>query len=102
MPMVQIIFVVMTRYILCKNLECCCPLEEGQEFCDNCNTPSPLFLKLNSVVNEGSLLGHTEDGAEYRLPLTFPSYGFYGITGSRKTTLSRKLAIDAENSGIKL
>lgn len=92
----------MTKYILCKNLECCCPLEEDQDFCDNCNTPSPTFLIQAAVSTEGSLLGHTEDGTEFRLPLTFPSYAFYGITGSRKTSLSRKLAVDAENSGIRL
>ena len=92
----------MTEYILCKNLECCCPLEEGQEFCDNCNSPSPIFLNQAPPSAEGSLMGSTEDGVEYRLPLSFPSYAFYGITGSRKTTMSRKLAVDAENSGIKL
>lgn len=94
--------VVMTKYILCKNLECCCPLEDGQEFCDNCNSPSPLFLRQIPSNREGSLIGHAEDGEEYHLPLSFPSYAFYGITGSRKTTLSRKLAVDAENSGISI
>jgi hypothetical protein len=93
----------MTKYILCKNLECCCPLEEGQEFCDNCNTPSPTFLNFASISpKEGSLLGYTKAGSEFRLPFTYPSYAFYGITGSRKTSLARKLAIDAENSGIHL
>jgi hypothetical protein len=93
----------MTKYVLCKNLECCCPLQEGQEFCDNCNTPSPLFLKGYSISPvQGSLLGHTDDGLECHLTITFPSYAFYGITGSGKTSLARKLAVDAENSGIKL
>lgn len=93
----------MTKYVLCRNLECCCPLEEGQDFCDNCNSPSPSFLRAASDLrSEGSLLGHSLDGNEYHLSLTFPSYAFYGITGSRKTSLARKLAIDAENSGIKL
>lgn len=78
-------------------------MEEGQDFCDNCNSASPMFLKSRYVLEvEGSLLGHTLDGNEFRLALTFPSYAFYGITGSRKTSLARKLAIDAENSGIKL
>jgi len=92
----------MTRYVLCRNLECGCPIPESQDFCDNCNSPSSTFLKSGPAFTEGSLLGYTQDGSEFRLPLTFPSYAFYGITGSRKTTLSRKLAVDAENSGIKL
>lgn len=93
----------MTKYVLCRNLECGCPIPDNQDFCDNCDTPSPNFLKKSApAFTEWSLLGHAREGSEFRLPLTFPSYAFYGITGSRKTTLSRKLAVDAENAGIKL
>jgi hypothetical protein len=92
----------MTRYVLCSNLECSCPLKEGQDFCDNCNAPSSSFLFPDSISAEGSLIGHVKDGSEYRLQPSFQSYAFYGITGSGKTSLARKVAIAAEIRGIKL
>ena len=97
--------VVMTKYGLCKNLNCSCPIEEGQDFCDNCDTPTPWFLKAQSheVFDDGgSLLGHTPEGKEFRIPLTLSGYAFYGVTGTGKTTLAMKTAVDASAEGIKL
>src|SRR5690606_11618120 len=54
----------MTRYVLCRNLECGCPIPESQDFCDNCNSPSSTFLKSGPAFTEGSLLGYTQDGSE--------------------------------------
>jgi predicted transcriptional regulator len=77
-------------------------LKEGQDFCDNCNAPSSRFLFPDSVRTEGSLIGHAQDGTEYILEPSFQSYAFYGITGSGKTSLARKVAVAAEVRGIKL
>ena len=92
----------MTKYTLCSNLSCSNPLKEDQDFCDNCNAPSPHFLNPPGRPDEGFPIGHAQDGCIYCLPLTFPSYALYGITGVGKTSLAKKLAVFAEISGIKL
>ncbi len=78
--------------------------EQANGFCNYCSSPLPSFLHSpeQSRILEGVLLGHLENGVAFHLPLNFASYGFYGITGVGKTTLAMQLAVDAENSGLKL
>ncbi len=78
--------------------------EQANSFCNYCSSPLPTFLHSpeQSQILEGVLLGHLENGVAFHLPLNFASYGFYGITGVGKTTLAMRLAVDAENSGLKL
>jgi len=54
-------------------------------------------------MGRGTLLGYLSDGASFHLPVNSFGYhfAFYGVTGSGKTRLAMKLAIEAENSGIK-
>lgn len=94
----------MTKYFLCRNLECGCPIPEGQDFCDNCNCPSPLFLSPPGPdrIGSGVLLGYVEDGSEFRMRLDYIHYALYGMTKTGKTTLAMKIAVEAEHAGIRL
>jgi predicted transcriptional regulator len=49
-------------------------------------------------------LGYLSGGSRFHLPINYFGYhfAFYGVTGSGKTRLAMKLAIETENSGIKL
>lgn len=77
---------------------------QSNGFCNYCSAPLPSFLHSpeQSQVSDGTLLGHLENGVAFHLPTTFAGYAFYGMTGVGKTTLASKLAIEAENYGIKL
>lgn len=94
----------MTKYTPCRNFECSCMIEQGQDFCDNCDTPTKWFLKPAEKERSdgGALLGYDSDGQEFRIPLTLSGYAFYGMTGVGKTTLAMKTAIDASAAGIRL
>jgi hypothetical protein len=48
------------------------------------------------------LIGYNIEGHEFRMPLTFSGYAFYGMTGMGKTTLAMKTAVDASARGIRL
>lgn len=58
----------------------------------------------NPSSANGIFLGTTLSNNEFRLPLEYLPYhfAFYGVTGSGKTRLAMKLAIEAEKNGIKL
>ena len=75
-------------------------------FCTYCHAPLPSFLHppKPEQVSKGIFLGYLSDGNEFHLPLDHLGYhfAFFGVTGSGKTRLAMKLAIEAENSGIKL
>lgn len=94
----------MTKYVLCRNLECGCPIPEGQDFCDNCNCPSPLFLSPPEPdkIGRGALLGYVDGRREFRMNLDYIHYALYGMTKTGKTTLAMKIAVEAENAGIRL
>ncbi|MDW8034627.1 MAG: DUF87 domain-containing protein [Nitrososphaerota archaeon] len=73
-------------------------------FCTYCKSPLLNFMKnMKNQNREGVFLGATCNG-EFSLPLEYLPYhfAFYGVTGSGKTRLAMKLAIEAENKGIKL
>ncbi|MEM2695673.1 MAG: DUF87 domain-containing protein [Thermoproteota archaeon] len=59
---------------------------------------SPNLLSANGIF-----LGTTLNDNKFHLPLEFLSYhfAFYGVTGSGKTRLTMKLAIEVENNRIK-
>ena len=90
--------------MLCRNLECCCPLEESQEFCDNCNTPTESFLQgsHDPIQKSGCHVGCDSKGYEVHIPIDRSGYAFYGVTGMGKTTLAMKVASRVSASGIKL
>ena len=74
--------------------------------CTYCSTPLPNFLHSPNPeqVNNGVHLGYLHEGGEFRIPLSQFGFhfAFYGATGNGKTREAMKLAIEAENSGIKL
>jgi hypothetical protein len=74
--------------------------------CTYCSAPLPNFLHSPEPeqVNRGIHLGYLSDDNEFRIPLSHFGYhfAFYGATGSGKTREAMKLAIEAENSGLKL
>lgn len=53
-------------------------------------------------VKDGSLLGYALDQKEFRISLAYSGYAFYGVTGTGKTTLAMKTAVDASMNGIQL
>jgi len=55
-------------------------------------------------MERGILLGYLSNGKSLHLPSSCFGYhfAFYGVTGSGKTRLAMKLAIEAENSGLRL
>jgi len=75
-------------------------------FCSYCKSPLASFMNSpNDLHNaNGIFLGTALNGNEFCLSLEFLPYhfAFYGVTGSGKTRLAMKLAIEAENRGIKL
>lgn len=74
-------------------------------FCSYCRSPLPSFMKpLNNQNVRGIFLGTDSNGNKFLLPFEYLPYhfAFYGVTGSGKTRLAMKLAIEAENSGIRL
>jgi len=94
----------MTSYEICLT---CGRLTQGQTgFCSFCDSPLMNFLKspLQQDVSEGIFLGYLSDGNPFHLSIDNFGYhfAFYGVTGSGKTRLAMKLAIEAENSGIRL
>src|SRR2546428_2507467 len=74
--------------------------------CTYCSTPLPNFLHSPEPqqVSNGVHLGYLHEGGEFRIPLSQFGFhfAFYGATGNGKTREAMKLAIEAENSGIKL
>lgn len=75
-------------------------------FCSYCSSPlSNLFHSPSpEEINRGILLGRLENGSEFRLPLEYFAFhfAFYGVTGSGKTRLAMRLAVEAERLGQKL
>jgi len=75
-----------------------------QPFCIK-NSPLPRFFRSPRLEsNNGIFLGTLQNGSAFNLPQEFFGYhfSFYGVTGSGKTRLAMKLAIETENSGTKL
>lgn len=94
----------MTSYELCIT---CGRLTQGQTgFCSFCDSPLMDFLHSPrpQEVSKGVFLGHLLDKNPFHIAADYFGYhfAFYGVTGSGKTRLAMKLAIEAENSGIKL
>lgn len=93
----------MTSYELCLT---CGRLTQSVGFCSFCHSPLMDFLHSPEPeeVSRGILLGYLSNRELFHLPNNVFGYhfAFYGVTGSGKTRLVMKLAIEAENSGIKL
>ena len=94
----------MTSYEVCLT---CGRLTQGLTgFCSFCNSPLMDFLHSPQPqeVSKGIPLGHLSSGGLFHLPTEYFGYhfAFYGVTGSGKTRLAMKLAVEAEKSGIKL
>jgi len=94
----------MASYELCLT---CGRLTQGQTgFCSFCDSPLMGFLHSPKPqeVSKGIFLGYLSGGSSFHLPTDYFGYhfAFYGVTGSGKTRLAMKLAIEAENSGVKL
>jgi len=91
------------RYAICLTCGRMTQAESG--FCNYCRSPLLNFMRAPDNQNtNGIFLGTDSDGNKFLLPLEFLPYhfAFYGVTGSGKTRLAMKLAIEAENKGIKL
>ncbi len=95
---------MVVKYWVCTTCGRLTPAETG--FCAYCKVPLPSFMDSadNFQTLNGIFLGRTSDNNELHLPLELLPYhfAFYGVTGSGKTRLAMKLAIEAENSGINL
>jgi len=93
----------MVSYELCLT---CGRLTQSRGFCSFCNSPLMDFLHSPKPkeVSRGIFLGYLSNRKPFHLSLDQFGYhfAFYGVTGSGKTRLAMKLAIEAENSGIKL
>ncbi|MCP8315790.1 MAG: DUF87 domain-containing protein, partial [archaeon] len=93
----------MISYTLCIT---CGRLVQGETgFCSFCSSPLMDFLHSpKQETCDGILLGHLSEGNSFHLPIEYFGYhfAFYGVTGSGKTRLAMKLAIETENLGIKL
>lgn len=94
----------MVSYEICLT---CGRLTQGQTgFCSFCDSPLIGFLRSPKPqqVSKGLFLGYLSGGSSFHLPTDYFGYhfAFYGVTGSGKTRLAMKLAIEAENSGINL
>jgi len=94
----------MTSYTICLT---CGRMTQGVTgFCNYCHAPLPNFLRPPKLrhAEKDILLGYLSNGKEFHLPLNQLGYhfSFFGVTGSGKTRLAMKLAIEAENRGMKL
>lgn len=74
--------------------------------CTYCSAPLPNFLHSPepNQVNRGIHVGYLSKGGDFRIPTTYFGFhfAFYGATGSGKTRGAMQLAVQAENSGIRL
>jgi type IV secretory pathway VirB4 component len=89
------------KYWVCTTCGRLTPAVSG--FCIYCKAPLPSFMNSPDQNNNGIFLGFNQDN-KFFLPLEFLPYhfAFYGVTGSGKTRLAMKLAIEAEKVGLKL
>lgn len=92
------------RFSICLTCGRMTQAESG--FCSYCRSPLPSFMRTpngNQNAN-GVFLGTASGDGRFLLPLEYLSYhfSFYGVTGSGKTRLAMKLAMEAESRGIKL
>jgi len=92
---------VLMKYWVCTTCGRLTPAGSG--FCTYCKAPLPSFMNSPDQNNNGIFLGFNQDN-KFFLPLEFLPYhfAFYGVTGSGKTRLAMKLAIEAENAGLNL
>ncbi len=94
----------MKRYVICPG--CGRLVNAESHFCTtrSCHVPLFDFSRAPKVKTEGLFLGYFVDRSEFRLPLNQLGYhvAIYGVTGVGKTRLAIKLAIEAENNGLKL